>query len=157
MNKENSTSSPRGGEIVKKVAIITLILLAATQSAGAFMFSYPRDGEFKQLAASQDAWYYEGDPNWTLRAPDKWQHMMGSYVSVEIFSTLMDDNLAGGLVLGLGILKEVEDGYREGWSARDILMDAAGVGASLFNSNKYKFWCDWKDDFLQLKISVTLK
>lgn len=142
---------------MKMAAIITLILLAATQSVGAFMFSYPRDGQFKRLGASDDPWYYEGDPDWTLRAPDKWQHMMGSYVSAKIFSTIMNENLAGGLVLGLGILKEVEDGYREGWSARDVLMDAAGVGASLLNSQKYKFWCDWKDDYVQLKLSVSLK
>ena len=152
------TSSDGGGRVMKWVAIAVLVFLGGSQSASAMIgFAYPRDGHFKQLSVSDDPWYYPGDQNWTIQAPDKWQHMMGSYASTEVFSTLMDHRLAGGLVLGLGILKEIEDGYREGWSPRDIMMDAAGVGASLFNNNKYKFWCDWVDDYVQLKVSVTLK
>jgi len=143
---------------MKQAAIIVLVLLAASQCASAAVgFAYPRDGRFKQLSASDDPWYYPGDQNWAIQAPDKWQHMMGSYASTEVFSKLMDHKLAGGLVLGLGILKEVEDGYREGWSPRDIMMDAAGVGAALFNNDKYKFWCDWVDNSVRLKVSVTLK
>ncbi len=123
----------------------------------ALFFSYPRDGRFKQQPIRTDFWYYNGGSEWTIQAPDKWQHMMGSFASSELLSTVVDDKLAGGIVFGLGLLKEVEDGMREGWSVRDVLMDAAGVGASLVNNEKYKLWCDWKDDYVQLKVSIALK
>ncbi len=126
-------------------------------SSHAFLFSYPRDGHFKQQSGTADLWYYRGDANWTVKAPDKWQHMMGSYAGTEVFGLLVDRRLAGGIVFGLGVLKEVEDGFREGWSIRDIMMDAAGVSASLLNSDKCKLWCDWGHDSVQLKISIILK
>lgn len=138
------------------IVSILMIILMSSQSY-AYFFNYPRDGSFKQQSIDGDVWFYKGDPDWTIKAPDKWQHMMGSYASAEFLSLIVDDKLAGGLVFTLGILKEVEDGYREGWSIRDIFMDAAGVGASLFNNDRYKVWCDWKDDNVQLKLSISLK
>jgi hypothetical protein len=131
--------------------------LILTSGAHAYFFSYPRDGQFKQQALDDDVWYYKGASEWTIQAPDKWQHMMGSYASSKLLGLVVDDRLAGGVVFGLGILKEIEDGFREGWSVRDVFMDAAGVGASLVNNKKYKLWCDWKYDYIQLKVSVTLR
>jgi len=138
-------------------AAALLILITTTSSAFGYFFNYPRDGQFKQQSIDRDVWYYPGDEDWTIKAPDKWQHMMGSYASAEVFSLVMDDKLAGGVVFALGILKEVEDGYREGWSIRDIFMDAAGVGASLLNNEDYSIWCDWHDDNVKLMISFSLK
>lgn len=125
---------------------------------GGILFPHSSDGRFKRLPSKKDPWYYTGT-NWKFTSPDKWQHMMGSLASTEIFSLFMDDRLAGGLVFGLGILKEVGDGYQkgEGWSIRDIFMDAAGVSASLLNNGKYKLWCDWNDGAVLLKISITIK
>jgi len=144
---------------MKKAVLISIILMIAmtTQSYAGYFFNYPSDGKFKQQSIDYDVWYYEGDPDWTIKAPDKWQHMMGSYVSAEILSLMVDDKLAGGLVFTLGVLKEVEDGYREGWSVRDIFMDALGVGASLLNNDDYKIWCDWDKDTVQLKLSISIK
>ena len=139
------------------LVIFSTVILMPNAMAGGYFFTYPKDGNFKQQPLEHDVWYYKGGTEWTIQAPDKWQHMMGSYASSELLSLFVDDKLAGGLVLGLGILKEVEDGYREGWSVRDVFMDAAGVGASLFNNDEYKVWCDWKSDYIQLKLSVTLK
>ena len=34
---------------------------------------------------------------------------------------------AGGIVLGLGLLKELEDGFREGFGRKDFVCDFAGV------------------------------
>jgi hypothetical protein len=136
-------------------AVFMFITLAPDSHA--LFFSYPRDGSFKQQSIRDDVWYYNGGSEWTIQAPDKWQHMMGSYASTEVLGIIVDDELAGGIVFGLGLLKEVEDGFREGWSVRDVFMDAAGVGASLLNSEKYKVWCDWKENHVQLKLSIALK
>lgn len=143
--------------MIARALIILIILVSLAPRSYGYFFSYPRDGEFKQQSPKHDLWYYAGDSEWTIQAPDKWQHMMGSYASAEVFSLFMDDKLAGGIVLGIGILKEVEDGYREGWSIRDIFMDVAGVGASLFNNDKCRLWCDWNRNAVLLKLTFTLK
>jgi len=144
-----------------KKSIILIILLAVLPLSdiceAGYLFSHPKGGAFKQQPLDMDVWYYPGDADWSIRAPDKWQHMMGSYASCEVLNLVVDRRLAAGIVFGLGLLKEVEDGYREGWSIRDVMMDAAGVGASLFNNGKYKVWCDWKHDYIQLKLSFTIK
>ncbi len=139
------------------IATILVILMTSATSVYGYFFNYPRDGQFKKQPARMDVWYYAGDPDWEIKAPDKWQHMMGSYASAELFSTFLDDKLAGGMVFALGLLKEVEDGYREGWSMRDIFMDAAGVGASLLNNDKYSLWCNWDNDNVKLMITFSLK
>ena len=136
--------------------LFVLILITFSHAYGGYLFSHPSDGRFKQQQNKNDPWCYTG-ADWKFKAPDKWQHMMGSFAGVETFSLFMDDRLAGGLVFGLGILKEVGDGYREGWSIRDIFMDAAGVSASLLNNGKYKIWCDWNDGAVLLKISFSIK
>jgi len=145
------------GATMRTTLAILLMAVILTPQAQGYFFSYPRDGQFKQQEGRSDPWYYKGDANWEIQAPDKWQHMMGSYASSEVFSLFMDNKLAGGIVLSLGVLKEVEDGFREGWSVRDIFMDAVGVGASLINNKKYKLWCDWNRDSIQFKVSITLK
>jgi len=36
--------------------------------------------------------------------------------------------VAAGATIGLGVLKELEDGYREGWDNRDFACNVLGVG-----------------------------
>ncbi len=141
---------------MKKALLIVLFLCTTSTAAQAGLIStYPRTGGFKQLPPAHDKWFYVDNERWHIKAPDKWLHMMGSLGAAEFLSTMMDERLAGGIVLGLGVLKEVEDGYREGWSARDLIMDITGVGASLINDRRYLLWCDWEQDAVIMKLSIT--
>ena len=148
-------------KIMTGFLMLTLLLVLTTpfknlMAIGKFQ-DYPKDGIFKQLPANRDKWYYFDDKNWYIKAPDKFQHMMGSYTLYKISDMLMDKYLAGGVVLGLGIYKEYDDGLREGWSPRDLLMNTVGVVAGMINSDKYKFWMDWEQDCIILKFSVSFK
>lgn len=116
---------------MKKMILIfmTLLLLIASQANA---WNYPRDGKFKQLNPRRDPWCFV-DENWDITAPDKWQHIMGSYVLQSILQKKMNKYLAAGLILGGGAYKEfVEDAYREGWSARDLACDIIGVASAMF-------------------------
>ncbi len=138
----------------KVILVVTLLLIVVSTAQAGLISNYPRTGGFKQLSPSQDKWFYIDHEKWRIKAPDKWLHMMGSFGAAEALSAVMDDRLAGGIVFGLGVLKEVEDGYREGWSARDLLMDLTGVGASLINHERYLLWCDWERDAVLVKLSI---
>jgi hypothetical protein len=43
------------------------------------------------------------------------------------------------LTESLGILKEIDDGYREGWSPRDLIVDNLGILGAVISSEKLKF------------------
>lgn len=102
--------------------------LATSQTAHA---SFPADGKFKMQPISTDHWYFYDETHWYIKAPDKWQHLMGSYASTKISIRVLDDKLSSATAVFLGgILKELDDGLREGWSIRDLLMDALGVTAA---------------------------
>lgn len=126
------------------------------QAFGKFQ-NYPRDGKFKQLSSERDQWYFIDKNNWYIQAPDKFQHMMGSYVLFKTTDMMMDKYLAAGVTLGLGIYKEYDDAYREGWSPRDLLMDTLGVVAGWVNNDKYKIWMDWEGDAIVLKLGFSFK
>lgn len=119
--------------------------------------SYPRDGKFKQLSVNKDQWYFIDENNWYIQAPDKFQHMMGSYALYKTTNMMMDKYLAAGVTLGLGIYKEYDDAFREGWSPRDLLMDTLGVVAGWLNNDKYKIWMDWEDGAIVLKLGISFK
>ena len=101
--------------------------------------AYPADGRFKMLPLSKDQWYFYDNENWYLKAPDKWQHMMGSYASTKLLRAALDDDLAAAatVIIG-GVLKELDDALREGWSIRDLLMDAVGVSAAVFDRPRFR-------------------
>lgn len=115
-----------------KIAIIVIGFLlgeaAMSQTAHA---GFPADGNFKMQPISTDHWYFYDEIHWYIKAPDKWQHLMGSYASTKIFIRVLDDKLSSATAVFLGgILRELDDGLREGWSNRDLLMDALGVTAA---------------------------
>lgn len=142
----------------KTLGMALLILLAAalvpTHPAEA---RYARDGIFKQLDESNDKWFYVDKYNWEIAAPDKWTHMMGSMGLSTLLGQTMNKYLAAGLTLGLGIYKEYDDAFREGWSYRDIIADAVGVTASLTANKKYRILCDYDTEKVVLILNVTLK
>lgn len=132
--------------------LMMILLTAATSFAG----SYPKNGVFKRLPDSRDYWFYIDNNNWEIKAPDKWTHMMGSMGSTSALSQFMNKYAAGALVFTFGLCKEYDDAYREGWSYRDIIMDALGVTASLTANDQYRLVCDYDTDRVLLKLSVTL-
>jgi len=93
--------------------------------------SYPRDGNFKEFTYRKDKWYYV-DKSWYVRSPDKWVHFMGSRALVELGHKVTGEKTWATIIAcGLGVLKEVDDSYREGWSRRDLYMDFGGVASYL--------------------------
>ncbi|MCI0596117.1 MAG: hypothetical protein L0Z48_06205 [candidate division Zixibacteria bacterium] len=114
-------------------------LMGATQAEAGFWSSYPRDGKFKQLPARADMWYYVDDERWAIRAPDKWQHYIGCYVSQKLLQQKIGKWKAFLVIESLGILKEIDDGYREGWSPRDLIVDNLGILGALVSGDRLKF------------------
>jgi hypothetical protein len=104
-----------------------------------FLSSYPRDGKFKQLPARADMWYYIDQERWAIRAPDKWQHFIGCYVSQKLLQQKIGKWKAFLVIESLGILKEIDDGYREGWSPRDLIVDNLGILGALVSGDRLKF------------------
>ncbi len=134
------------------IAIGLILLVASSASAG----KYPKNGVFKRLPDSRDQWFYVDKNNWEIEAPDKWTHMMGSMGSTAALSRFMNKYAAGALVMTFGLYKEYDDAYREGWSYRDIIMDALGVTASMTANDRYRILCDYESDRVMLRLSVTL-
>jgi len=115
-------------------------------------WTYPHDGKFKQLAAKRDAWFYVDYEQWYIKNPDKWQHFMGCYAAHQLLSKRMDKYLSGGIVMTLGVAKEIADAYREGYSTRDGLADFLGVTASLFNNGSCKLLCTYDSETVLLRL-----
>ncbi|MFQ6008696.1 MAG: DUF2279 domain-containing protein [Candidatus Zixiibacteriota bacterium] len=131
---------------------ISLVLLFFGE-AGAK--SYLRDGHFKRLPLEKDWWYYIDRENWYIKAPDKWQHFMGSYALAEVVYHVTENKGWTMLVtVGLGILKEYDDAYREGWSVRDIYMDLGGVAASTLLPDNIKLLAYYNDKEVMFKLSL---
>jgi hypothetical protein len=132
--------------------LLLLSLLLLLLPGGAQAWGYPYDGKFKQLTADRDPWCFVDYENWYLKNPDKWQHFMGCYVAHQLLSKHMDKYLSGGIVMTLGVAKEIMDAYREGYSVRDGFADAFGVGASLFNNGSYKLLCTYTNESVLLRL-----
>lgn len=129
--------------------------LAVTSSVQAN--SFPRDNKFKQLPNSRDAWYYVDSRNWYIIAPDKWQHFMGSYALAEVTGKVTGSPVAAGLItFGLGLAKEFDDAYREGWSRRDIYMDIGGVASALLLPERIRLFADYDRETVMFKLSFII-
>ena len=77
---------------------------------------FPADGKFKMQPIKSDHWYFYDEIHWYIKAPDKWQHMMGSYASTKIFDRVLNDKLSAATAVFLGgILKELRR-----WSERGL-------------------------------------
>ncbi len=134
------------------IAVIFVFGVTDTAKGG----NYPKDGIFKQLPTKMDYWFYVDANNWTIVAPDKWTHMMGSMGTTTLLSRFMNKYAAGALVFSLGLFKEYDDGYREGWSYRDILADALGVSASLTANKNYRLLAKYDQDSITFLLNFTL-
>jgi hypothetical protein len=66
-----------------------------------------------------------------IKAPDKWEHFTGRYVSQKLLSKHMNKYLSAFLIMSAGLYKEYEDAYRKGWSTRDIAADVLGIVSAM--------------------------
>jgi hypothetical protein len=139
--------------------LLTITVSLALLSFGeAGAKSYPRDGHFKRLPSDNDWWYFVDRVNWEIKAPDKWTHFMGSYALSEVIHQVTENKGWAILVtVGLGILKEHDDAYREGWSSRDLYMDLSGVAASTLLPDNLKLLAYYDDTEVMLKLSLLVR
>ena len=120
-------------------AAFIFVLLTFSSVEAAFWSNYPRDGHFKQLQAKADPWFYVDDQRWAIKNPDKWQHFSGCYLSQKLLQKKFGKLKAFLLTETIGVLKEIDDGYREGWSPRDLIADNLGILGALISGEKIKF------------------
>ena len=145
--------------MMKTRLFFLLIILFVLPVLGnpAFGWNYPRDGKFKQLAPKRDPWFYVDEEHWDIKNPDKWQHFTGSYVSQKLLSNHMNKYFSGLLLLSIGAYKEYQDAYREGWSARDLTMDALGIFSAMYDRPSAKVFCTYDKEKVMWNLVFTVK
>lgn len=83
---------------------------------------------------------------------------MGSYALSKVSTMIVHDKYFGSFIsLGLGLVKEYDDAYREGWSKRDIYMDLLGNISSLINSQNFIVLCYYDNQGIMIKASLLFK
>lgn len=135
------------------VAVVLLVAGCGDPAAAGF----PANGKFKMQPIAEDRWYYYDDHHWYIKAPDKWQHLMGSYASTKVLQVALEDDLsAAAAVLIGGVLKEVDDAMREGWSVRDLMMDLLGVSAAVLDTPGVRFLGAYDHDRFLFTLNIRL-
>jgi hypothetical protein len=110
--------------ILKSLTLgIILIVLVHSTAIGNPLFSFPRDGSFKFASGSMDPWYYLNPNQLEFQSPDKWQHYMGNYLFADQVEKIIGKWPTIILFSSVNILKEVEDGYREGAYPRTLVSE----------------------------------
>lgn len=141
--------------IISFMFFLNLFILPSSSQAFRLQ-SYPRDGRFKLLSPSRDPWYFTDEKNWYFAGPDKWQHFSGCYLGQKLLSQHLNPYISAGLIAFLGMAKEYDDAYREGWSNRDLLMDFLGIFAAL-NQSKYQLYCSFDSQKIMLNLRSGLR
>jgi len=129
--------------------LIALLLVIPTSS---FAWNYPRDGKFKQLAPQNDSWFFVDEEHWDIKAPDKWQHFTGCYITQKLLSTRINKYVSAMLIFSLGVAKEYEDAYREGWSARDLAVNSLGIVSAMYDQPDAKVLCTYDQEEIMLNL-----
>jgi hypothetical protein len=135
------------------LALILLFVIPGISNA----WNYHRDGRFKQLSPSRDSWFFVDEANWDIKAPDKWQHFTGNYVSQRLLSKHVNKYVSALVLFSLGVAKEYEDAYREGWSARDLAADAAGILAAMYDRPQARVLCTYDQEKVMLNLVFSLR
>ncbi len=119
--------------LVAIFALCFLVLSSSTAEAQYFLFKQKRRGGFKVK------------PHDELDFSNA-QHFTGSgMVAVGFYRIFRNTNMkypklfAGLMASGVGLLKEVEDGYREGFGVKDVIFNELGITAFLLSSNLTHF------------------
>lgn len=129
--------------------LIALLLVIPTSS---FAWNYPRDGKFKQLAPQNDSWFFVDEEHWDIKAPDKWQHFTGCYITQKLLSRRTNKYVSAMLIFSLGLAKEYEDAYREGWSARDLAINSLDMLSAICDKPDAKFLCSYDQEKIMLNL-----
>ncbi|MCK4359179.1 MAG: hypothetical protein KAW92_10655 [Candidatus Cloacimonetes bacterium] len=111
--------------------VAVMLLLCSFLSDIGKPWNYPKDGKFKQLSPQNDSWYLV-DQRWDIKAPDKWAHFQGFAWGQQIGQQYINKYVVASVLLTLGVYKEYEDAYREGWSIRDLSCDIAGIIVGMY-------------------------
>ena len=144
--------------MLRASTILILVLVASFVSLEASPWSgFPRDGRFKKLATKADPWFFVDDEHWPIRAPDKWQHFSGCYLTQRLLQGKIGKTKAFLLTESIGILKELDDAYREGWSLRDLIFNNLGIFSAMTSSEKIKFTCSYDSEKLLFQIHFLLR
>jgi hypothetical protein len=69
----------------------------------------------------------------------------------------MNKYLSGLLLFSIGVYKEYEDAYREGWSARDLAVDVLGILSATYDSPSAKVFCTYDEEKIILNMVFPLK
>ena len=140
---------------LKPLFFFIALLLAIPTSSHAW--NYPRDGKFKQLTPDRDSWFFVDEANWDIKNPDKWQHFTGCYLTQKLLSKGMNKYLSALLIFSLGVAKEYEDAYREGWSARDLAVNSLGIISAIYDKPTSKVLCTYDQEKVMLNLVFPLR
>ena len=140
---------------LKSLCLLMVILLAMPSLCHAW--NYPRDGRFKQLHPHADGWFFVDEQHWDIKAPDKWQHFTGCYVTQKLLSRGLNKYVSALVVFSLGVAKEYEDAYREGWSARDMAVNSLGILSAMYDRPDTKIFCTYDQEKIMLNLFLPLR
>jgi hypothetical protein len=146
----------RGRTMRLKSSLLLVVILLVVPSLS-HAWNYPRDGKFKQLHPHKDSWFFVDEENWDIKAPDKWQHFTGSYASQKLLSMHVNKYVSALVLFSFGVVKEYEDAYREGWSARDLAADALGILAAMYDKPNTKVLCTYDQERIMLNLFLPLR
>lgn len=127
-----------------KGLLFSVILCSQVLASGPF--THPDKGYFSFQPPSRDPWYWVENGG----SPDKWEHYMGNYAGGLILKNRVGTVKTIVLLSTVNFLKEWGDGYREGFSVRDMGANTLGLLASLLNQ---KLLCNY--DIRQRRIILT--
>jgi len=139
---------------VKKILISLLLLLVLVNVAEAW--KYPKDGRFKQLNPKRDSWYYIDYNNWDLPMPDKWQHYYGNAIVQMLGGRFIGKNKTALVLITFTVLNEIDDGYREGYSLRDLGCSLAGIITG-YTELKEHFYMTYSEQEKYIKLYLVFK
>jgi len=115
------------------LSLLFFVSIYSEASAQNFLFKHPRHGGFKFI--KNDRYDFSN-----------WQHFTGSGImAVGLLRVFREKNIrhaklkAGLLASTIGLLKELEDGYREGWGMHDAIFNQLGIVSFLLLNNYTKF------------------
>jgi hypothetical protein len=132
--------------------LLLSFFFCSSSFAGIF-FSHPRQGQFRFVPPGNDSWYYVNSNQIAFQTPDKWQHYMGNYLLARPVEKILGKWPTIALFTSANVLKEVEDGYREGASIRDLGVGISGMLLALINQ---KLVCIYDEDKILFRYSVSL-
>jgi len=69
----------------------------------------------------------------------------------------MNKYVSAVVAFSLGVAKEWEDGYREGWSARDVLANTLGIAAAMYDKPEAKVLCAYDQEKIMLNLVFSLR